>query len=267
MKGVINVKNKEKLTRNLIWGIISVQTILTGIFFIIQVLRIYFGADPLEQVFTREKVGAHLLEIIVLIILWIVVVVGGIICSFIFKLEDKNISKHSKIFKLNNMINLLNIDNINPNELELINNEKKKRKISLFIVSIISLVCALMAFLYLFNPNHFLTSGIPNEQVINMVANVFPWVGVAFISAIVAVIFEEISAKKSIEAVKVLLKKYKKPFEYKEETRKEKLSLLAIRSVVVLAAIILIIVGIVNDGPSGVFYKAAKICSECIGLG
>ena len=124
-----------------------------------------------------------------------------------------------------------------------------------------------MAFLYLFNPNHFLTSGIPNEQVINMVANVFPWVGVAFISAIVAVIFEEISAKKSIEDVKVLLKKYKKPFEYKEETRKEKLSLLAIRSVVVLAAIILIIVGIVNDGPSGVFYKAAKICSECIGLG
>ena len=85
MKGVINVKNKEKLTRNLIWGIISVQTILTGIFFIIQVLRIYFGANPLEQVFTREKVGAHLLEIIVLIILWIVVVVGGIICSFIFQ--------------------------------------------------------------------------------------------------------------------------------------------------------------------------------------
>ena len=26
-------------------------------------------------------------------------------------------------------------------------------------------------------------------------------------------------------------------------------------------------IGMVNDGPSGVFYKAAKICSECIGLG
>lgn len=264
------MKNKEKFTRNLIWGVISVQTVLTGIFFIIQVLRIYFASNSGEQVFTREIVGKHLLEIIVLIILWLVVVVGGIVCSFIFKLEDKNIAKHSKIFKLNNMLNLLPINEIDleSNELQLINKEKKKRKIAWFIVVIISLACALMAFLYLFNPEHFLTSGIPNEQVIQMVVHVFPWVGVAFLSAIAAVVFESISASKSIEAVKVLLKEYKKkPFEYKEETRKEKISLLAIKGVVLLAAIVLIVVGIVNGGPSGVFYKAAKICSECIGLG
>lgn len=79
------MKNKDKFARNLIWSLISFQTILTGIFLVVQVLRIYFGRVDGEEIFTREKVGQYLLQILVLIIIWVLVVVVGIIMSFIKK--------------------------------------------------------------------------------------------------------------------------------------------------------------------------------------
>ena len=127
------MKNKDKLTRNIIWGVISFQTILTGIFFIIQVLRIYFGGvQNNNQIYTPEKVGNALIEILVLIIIWIVVVIIGIIMSFVKKLDDNNISKNTQIYKLNTISKMLPFDKIdeNDNDYLLFKKEKRNRMIS-----------------------------------------------------------------------------------------------------------------------------------------
>ncbi len=42
---------------------------------------------------------------------------------------------------------------------------------------------------------------------------------------------------------------------------------LIVRSVIFLLAVIFIIIGILNGSCYDVFVKAAKICTECIGLG
>ena len=41
----------------------------------------------------------------------------------------------------------------------------------------------------------------------------------------------------------------------------------ALQAVLIIAAIVLIAAGAMNGGARDVLYKAAKICTECIGLG
>lgn len=41
----------------------------------------------------------------------------------------------------------------------------------------------------------------------------------------------------------------------------------ALWAVLAAAAVLLIVLGVLNGGMQDVFVKAAKICSECIGLG
>lgn len=266
------MKNKDKLTRNIIWGVISFQTILTGIFFIIQVLRIYFGGPTGDsnQIYTPEKVGNALIEILALIIIWFIVVIVVIIMSFIKKLDDKRISKNSQIYKLNTILSNIEINDISEldNDYILLKKEKRNRIISWTILTCILLVCALMSFLYLFNPEHFVSSGLPNQQVIQIVIHLSPWVGIGFIFGILEIVYESYSAKKSINYAKILLKRYKKK-DYTVETdkKRELITLWSIRGVFLTVAIVFIIIGVINGGPISVLNKAAKICSECIGLG
>ncbi len=265
------MKNKDKLTRNIIWGVISFQTILTGIFFIIQVLRIYFGGvQNNNQIYTPEKVGNALIEILVLIIIWIVVVIIGIIMSFVKKLDDNNISKNTQIYKLNTISKMLPFDKIdeNDNDYLLFKKEKRNRMISWAILTCILLVCSLMSFLYLFNPEHFVTNGLPNQQVIQIVIHLSPWVGIGFIFGVIEIVYESYSAKKSMNYAKALLKKYKKTdISIDTDKKRELITLWTIRGVILTVAIVFIIIGVINGGPVSVLNKAAKICSECIGLG
>ena len=48
---------------------------------------------------------------------------------------------------------------------------------------------------------------------------------------------------------------------------KQEIITLAVRGVVLAAAITFIIIGITNGGMTDVLAKAVKICTECIGLG
>lgn len=263
------MKNNDKLIRILTWSIISFQTILLAIFFIIQTLRIYFG-EYTDQMYTREKVGSYLLEILVLIIIWIVVVIFGIIISFIKNVESKNVIKNTEIYKLNTILKMIPTYKISETDedYKIILKEERNRKISYAILTSILLICALMSFLYLFNPNHFISSGIPNEQVVNMVLHILPFVIIGFTMGIIRIFYETYSAKKSITAAKNLLKKYKKePKEIQEISKKEFIIVNSLRGVFLTIAIVFIIIGIVNGDPISVYNKAAKICSECIGLG
>lgn len=264
------MKNKDKFTRNLIWILISFQTILMGIFFVVQVLRIYFGRVDGEETFTREKVGQYLLQILVVIIIWILVVVVGIVMSFIKKMDYNNKAKNSNITKLQAITCILPYDRIEETDEDYILLKKydKQRKIAYLIFAMVALCLAIFPFMYLFNPNHFIANGHATGQVIDMMLHILPFVAVGFICLIVTVLYENYSANNSIIVAKKLLAKYKKgEVSFKPETKRRNQILWAIRGVLIVVAIVFIITGIVNGGPSRVYAKAAKICSECIGLG
>ena len=146
--------------------------------------------------------------------------------------------------------------------------EKRNRMISWAILTCILLVCSLMSFLYLFNPEHFVTNGLPNQQVIQIVIHLSPWVGIGFIFGVIEIVYESYSAKKSMNYAKALLKKYKKTdISIDTDKKRELITLWTIRGVILTVAIVFIIIGVINGGPVSVLNKAAKICSECIGLG
>ena len=263
------MKNKDKFARNLIWILISFQTILTGIFLVVQVLRIYFGRVDGEEIFTRKKVGQYLLQILVLIIIWVLVVVG-IIMSFIKKMDYNNKAKNSNIVKLKAITCILPYDKIEETDEDyiLLKSYDKNRKIAYLIFSMICLGLAVFPFMYLFNPNHFVANGHATGQVIDMLLHILPFVVIGFACFIATVLYENYSANNSIIVAKKLLAKYKKgEISFKAENKRKVQLLWAIRCLIIVIGIVFIITGIINGGPSRVYAKAAKICSECIGLG
>jgi len=264
------LKNKDKFARNLIWILISFQTILTGIFLVVQVLRIYFGRVDGEEIFTRKKVGQYLLQILVLIIIWVLVVVVGIIMSFIKKMDYNNKAKNSNIVKLKAITCILPYDKIEETDEDyiLLKSYDKNRKIAYLIFSMICLGLAVFPFMYLFNPNHFVANGHATGQVIDMLLHILPFVVIGFACFIATVLYENYSANNSIIVAKKLLAKYKKgEISFKAENKRKVQLLWAIRCLIIVIGIVFIITGIINGGPSRVYAKAAKICSECIGLG
>ena len=264
------MKNKDKFARNLIWILISFQTILTGIFLVVQVLRIYFGRVDGEEIFTREKVGQYLLQILVLIIIWVLGGVVGIIMSFIKKMDYNNKAKNSNIVKLKAITCILPYDKIEETDEDyiLLKSYDKNRKIAYLIFSMICLGLAVFPFMYLFNPNHFVANGHATGQVIDMILHILPFVFIGFVCFIATVLYENYSANNSIIVAKKLLAKYKKgEISFKTENKRKVQLLWAIRGLIIVIGIVFIITGIINGGPSRVYAKAAKICSECIGLG
>ncbi len=264
------MKNKDKLTRNLIWSVISFQTIFTAIMLIVQVLRIYFAKTEGEDTFSREKVGAYLLQIIVVLILWIVVVIVGIVMNYIKKIDDPSKSKNSNILKLKTITCILPYDKIDENDddyKDLIKLEKR-RKIAYAIFAIVACLLSIFPFMYLFNKNHFIANGHATSQVIDMMLHILPFVVIGLLCLVGTMIYESYNANNAIIVAKNLLVKYKKgEVSYKEETKKKTIILWSIRGFILAVAVIFIITGIINGGPSGVYMKAAKICTECVGLG
>ena len=257
---------KQNKINKLFLIIVSIQTILLGILFIVQVLRIYYGND---QTFTADICKEYILQILPVIILWVVL----LIASYIY-LEVKNY-KLKNIAKLTNDLKLRTFESICPsyeegildNEYMLLNKEKQKRKNAGIINIVILILCSLMGIGYLVQKEHFLSNGDLTKQAIQMTIHLIPWVIISLISTIAYVLYEEHSAKVSIDLIKIIIKsKGKKEFITKQDIRKHKIINIARLAVIVLS-ITFIIHGTYNGGASDVYQKAINICTECIGLG
>ena len=124
-----------------------------------------------------------------------------------------------------------------------------------------------MGLCYLLNVNHFDSSGDLTAQAINMSIHLLPWVIISFISLIGLTLYEEYSAKKSIEHIKYIIKTNGKKKEEKYHDNTSNLVVNVARVSILVISIVLIIVGLFDGGVDDVLQKAINICTECIGLG
>ena len=256
--------NKNKIIDKVFLIIVSAQTLLMSILFIVQVLRIYFGNN---KTFTREICGEYLLQILPVIILWFVI----IIVNYIYFYNKKNPNK--EVAKMTYASKLYNFELMCPDykeelneEYSLLEKQKKNRKIAWIINIAILVVCSIMGLLYLLNVNHFKADGDLMEQAIKMSIHLLPWVIISFISLIVCTIYEEYSSKLSIEIIKEIMKiNGRKPLIATLKNNSLKVNIARISILVI--AVVFIITGIFNGGASDVLQKAINICTECIGLG
>lgn len=236
---------------------VSVQTIIMGVFFIIQILRIYYANN---SIYTREICGEYLIQMLPIIIVWILLVVFS---AFYFETAKEKLPKITNIAKLSYFENICPDSNNSDSEY-ILKNEQKKRKISLLICFIITIICSLLGLLYLLNGDHFASNDNLSRQAVELAIHLLPWCIIAFGSFIVYVYYEERSAKRSIEAIKEIIKSNGKCEKVKKDNNK-KINIVRISLFVV--AIFLIVFGLINGDANGVLQKAINICTECIGLG
>ena len=259
--------NKNKLDK-IFLIITSVQTILMAVLFILQVCRIYFrDLEVGEQIYTRQICVEYIKQILVVIIIWIILIAASGIYFTLNNGYKLKRSKATNIVKLNALLAMAP-DFTNPelnNEYQIIKKENKKRKIARIINIAIISICAIMGLSYLLNQNHFDAEAALNPQIIDMWVYLLPWCLISLISFVICTVYEELSAKKTIEIVKEIIKHDGKNNHINLKNNDKKINI--IRGIVLTIAVALIIVGVFSGGAKNVLLKAIVICTECIGLG
>lgn len=141
--------------------------------------------------------------------------------------------------------------------------EEKKRKLVTVACGVICALCAVPAAIYLLNIEHFTSWDL--ESVMGaMLLNVGPWVLIAFVALFVrAQISFDSTAREAAAAAKA--PKLEKTLEKTQKASGNGTK--ALRIALYVAAVALVVLGIINGGMRDVLVKAINICTECIGLG
>ena len=255
--------NKSNKVNKILVLCTSFQTILLGIVFIIQILRIYFNNN---QVFTKEICTQYILEILPVLILWILLIIGSFIYFNISDIKYKNISKISNVTKQKNLERICPEINDKTLKYELICIERSK-KIAKCILIIILIISSYMSISYLLNTKHFDPSGDLFKQATLLSLHLMPWVIITFVAFIGYAVFEEYKSKKACKVLLEIIKTNGKVSYTVTESKKKLLIKNIIQLGILCIAVVLIIIGINNGGANDTLQKAINICTECIGLG
>lgn len=274
---------------NFWYGIfLSVFTVAVGILFLAEVADIYYS----EGKFTSELIGMRFrTHVLAPFVIWIAAVIVAFVLSVVYPVSRSGKHKPDALKSLSRLRKKLPEHTEDLSE-ELKNDAlcvRKFRLIRTVLWSITAAVClasAIATCVYVFDKTHF-TSSEYNTHMLDMAKFVLPFVAVSFACCIGTAIYEAVSAKYELPLVKKLVAanaaaaKQKEALPSVEEKsgrcaflkrtglmirKNEKWILLGIRLAVFIVAIVFIGVGIANGGMDDVFIKAAKICTECIGL-
>ncbi len=220
----------------------------------IKCLNIYSGGSG---EYTREAVSLAFAEISPLVYICVLTIISGFVLSF-FVLPKKQRPAVSDTYKLLAYKNKYLLDN------EQVDKEEKKRK----ILKTILLVCATVAFViplfYFLDKKNFSVENLNSDIAVAAVAVLIPCVVIFVLAAVCSALCSK-SEKKELAIYKASVsngeaKKVNKVIE-------DRKAVLYVRLALMCIAVILIILGVFNDGIGDVYGKAVRICTECIGLG
>ena len=239
----------------------SIVIVIAGICLIIGVLTIYNSGD---QPFSRESVAATFSTIAFPVYLTLVMAV----ISFVWEIlspSDKEKDPNTKDYPalLSNLYNKKDFANGELSVQEEIQGLWKNRKTLVIIRTVLLVVCSGIFLLYALNSANFHQSEI-NGSMINAMKVLVPCSFVSFAYALFVAIHNEKSLQKEIELAKKL-----PALEVSTENEiiGEEKNLRPYRNAILIASIILIVYGFLNNGTIDVLAKAINICTECIGLG
>lgn len=240
---------------------VSVVSVLMGLCFLVQVLRIYFG----EKTFTREIVSNYILQIIAVMIIWVILVICLQITLRKEVVNDKVKTSYYHTYKL--LSSRIDSNALN-NNIE-IKKYRKIHKIILISSLVIFGIMGLLTCLYVCNPNNFIYKDGVNitTQIVQMVIHCIPWLIISFIVGLASSYVNDYYYGKMVSVCKVLLKDNKKERLTLELNKKKKIILYSVQACIIVLAVVFIIVGAIDGGYEGAHQKAINICTECIGLG
>ena len=250
----------------LIYGVaLSVLLIVTGVLLMAACINIYnIGNRP----FTVENISGEFAKISAFVWLTVGATFVGIVLTLALP-SDIGKLKASKDKKatLSRLMQKLNQEACDQEKLTLIKKEQKRRIILRTTAIALCVIAALPAVIYALNFNNF--SGDYNASVISACLWVLPCTFISMGICIALVYLENASFELQSGYVKSALAEAKGSFCSKtnEKPHSNSKIVTGIRIAVAVAALALIVAGILNGGMADVLSKAINICTECIGLG
>lgn len=254
---------------------LGVFTAVIGILFLAEAAELYYsgvaalGAD--RGMYSRAEVGARLLDMLAPLILWILAILLGAVIYELYP-APKQRTKADPM-ALYRRLRMRASEEKDPDVYAALKRAEKVRfAVRCFTVGF-CLLAAVMCIVYLATASHFTSLAELNQNILHMVANVFPWVGAALVALILEAVFEGLFATKMLPELRrivgsqVTLPKWKVQMDKVGAFFDNKWTIFAIRIAVFALGVTFIGLGIWNGGAQSVLIKAINICSECIGLG
>ena len=151
---------------------------------------------------------------------------------------------------------------------------KQERMVRVLRISAVTvcILCAVYPLIYLNNPDNFTSIDTQlNAQVLDAVIPSLSFAAAALIYCCAVRLLSDASCESAILYAKAIMllpapAAEKKP-SGKQETGLPAYTTIVLRAVLLVAAVGMIIAGILNEGANDVLQKAIRICTECIGLG
>ena len=275
------MKKADKI--RLYYGIfLGVFTVVVGVLFIVQAALIYYGGDDSNgKNYTRELVGEKLKQILIPVCFWIAAIIAGFVLSVVFPEQEQRLKAKMSAGETVSRLRRRLPEGALTEEGKQAKKYYYARWGARLAALAVCLAAAIASIVYLFQPVHFPAEDI-NHEILVMLKNVLPWVGVAFAACCGAVTFDYYMAKRELGSVKQLLATKsgvpKNSFFFDEATAAvdgavakvkphSKWILLGVRLAVLVLGVTFVLLGIFNGGATDVLIKAINICTECIGLG
>ena len=256
----------------------SALCVLIAILLSASVIRIFLDGSawqaaghPADWIYSREKVAAALTPILPLILISIAMTVFGLVKG----VKDEDADKPVQDTELMRDLRCARI--AEPSE-EMAKERglQKKLKIGGWIGFA---VCMVPIFLYVTNKAHFALADAEglDQSILALIAFVVPWTAIGLACLSVTTILQERSMQREIDAAAALLKENKDAAKAQVPVKAESTlhntpeatvrNRVLLRRILMAAAVVFIILGVMNGSMKDVLVKAIKICTECVGLG
>lgn len=265
------MSQETRKTIYLIYGVaLTLLILVVGVMLVASCIRIYESGDA---PFTRASIAAALKPLGIPAFLLLDLLLAGVLLSIVLPLDAERVRPIRE--------NAAVLARLQKRTGEISDRrEHKKRTVIRISAAALTLLLYVYPTVYLLTPSHFTLEGL-TEDVRRAALTVLIATALALVVVTVASLLVSASLKREIEETKALLAMQEQSpvarvgDEAPHRTGKlrafltahEKKICLCVRVAVLTVAVLFIVLGVLNGGAKDVLAKAARICTECIGLG
>ncbi len=250
-----------KLLR-LIYGIaVSIMIVVSGLLLIAACLQIYHSGG--EQIYTPEKVAAAFAPIAAPVYITLALIAGSFLLALVLPTEKKRLPAQKQYaFMLRRAHEKANMQLCNPELLDKINQEQKKRRLVLSLALAIWVLGGIVFLPQACNGNNYSAElHLATDSIVAVIWWLIPCTLIPTGVSIFSAYYCRASIRRELELVKLAPKASTAPL-----LRADK-KLFYIRLAVLGLALGMIVGGFIAGGTADVLAKAVAICTECVGLG
>ena len=218
--------------------------------------------DPMASIYTPEKTAARFRPIAPLLF----AAIGMTAAGWILAVKDERADRPVEDAEYTRSLTVARV--ASPSE-AMKREQSRQKKLSRWGWGLFAL-CMIPIALYMLNGAHF-SYGDPEKMIAQLAVHVIPWIILGLGFLVLTGLRQEKSIRRETAAAREQLEKEKKAGirpEPKTQMRAENRRAKRILQVIVaIAALVFIVLGVINGSAKAVHTKAANICTECVGLG